>query len=301
MATQDPGRKSGKGEQMPPKATRKSPVCGSSINVDFGIQFTLQGTNTYLVGRGPRRLLIDTGEGKPSWSHLLRDLLSSEKATVHETILTHRHHDHVGGVKDLLKICPDAKVYKNQPEEGQIDIADGRVFRVDGASLRAFHCPGHSTDHMALILDEEGSMFTGDNVLGHGTAVFDDLTTYLSSLEKMHGQFDGRAYPGHGAVIEDGRGRIADYIRHRQQREEEVMQVLKGESTRYAKAAEDGDCSPSAWTPMEIVKIIYRDVPENLHEPAERGLLQVLRKLEEDGKIGRISTYKWQLLGRAAL
>jgi len=261
-----------------------------------------KGTNTYLVGRGPRRLLIDTGEGKPSWSRLLRDVLSSEKATVHETILTHRHHDHVGGVTDLLRICPDARVYKNQPEEeGQIDIADGRVFHVDGASLRAFHCPGHSTDHMALILDEEGSMFTGDNVLGHGTAVFDDLTTYLSSLEKMQGQFDGRAYPGHGAVIEDGRGRIAEYIRHRQQREDEVMQVLKGGSTGSAKAAEDGGRSASAWTPMEMVKIIYTDVPENLHEPAERGLLQVLRKLEGDGKVARISPHKWQIQGRAAI
>lgn len=40
-------------------------------------------------------------------------------------------------------------------------------------------------------------MFTGDNILGHGTAVFEDLAVYLDSLSCMRGQFHGRAYPGH--------------------------------------------------------------------------------------------------------
>ena len=220
---------------------------------------------------------------------------------MHETILTHRHHDHVGGIEDLREICPDVKVYKNGPEEGQIDIEDGRVFRADGASLRAFHCPGHTTDHTALILDEEGAMFTGDNVLGHGTAVFDDLTAYLASLDRMRRQFDGRAYPGHGAVVEDGRGRIAEYIRHRQQREDEVIQVLKTGDVGSAEATEDGGRPTAALTPIEIVKVVYKDVPENLHEPAEKGLLQVLRKLERDGKVAQVSRSRWQIQGRAAL
>lgn len=50
---------------------------------------------------------------------------------------------------------------------------------------------------MAFVLEEENAMFTGDNVLGHGTAVFEDLAMYLDSLSRMREQFDGRAYPGH--------------------------------------------------------------------------------------------------------
>ena len=50
---------------------------------------------------------------------------------------------------------------------------------------------------MAFILEEENAMFTGDNVLGHGTTVFEDLAVYLNSLSRMREQFHGRAYPGH--------------------------------------------------------------------------------------------------------
>lgn len=121
------------------------------------------GTNTYLVGRGPQRLLIDTGQGFPSWANSLQSVLLEEKATVQKALITHWHHDHVKGIPDLLKICPQATVYKHQPDEGQTDIEDGQVFQVEGATVRAFHTPGHTVDHMAFILEEEDAIFSGDS------------------------------------------------------------------------------------------------------------------------------------------
>jgi len=154
---------------------------------------------------------------------------------------------------------------------------------VDGATLRAVFSPGHTQDHMALILEEEDAMFTGDNVLGHGTAVFEDLAMYLASLEKMRGIFRGKAYPGHGPVIDDGPNKIIEYIRHRKQREDQVIQVLK--SSKSSSAVDSTSSEPDDWTSMEIVKIIYKDVPENLHLPANGGIIQILHKLEEEGKV----------------
>ncbi|KAL8732156.1 MAG: hypothetical protein Q9166_002903 [cf. Caloplaca sp. 2 TL-2023] len=143
---------------------------------------------------------------------------------------------------------------------------------------------------MALVLEEEDAMFTGDNVLGHGTAVFEDLITYMSSLQSMREQFSGRVYPGHGPVIEDGRKRITEYIEHRHQREREVLEVLI--EAQRASETEDNHASVGshdpnigARTPMEMVKIIYKDVPENLHEPAARGVGQILQKLAKEEKI----------------
>ncbi|GAB1317250.1 hypothetical protein MFIFM68171_07460 [Madurella fahalii] len=279
---------------------RLSPACIRILGGNPG-KFTLQGTNTYLVGTGPKRLLIDTGEGKPSWIAALKRTLADEEASITAAIITHWHGDHTGGIRDLTAAWPSTKVYKHAPDAGQLDLSDGQTFHVDDASLTAVHTPGHTADHMVLLFAEEDAMFTGDNVLGHGTAVFEDLAAYMGSLERMRKLFRGRAYPGHGAVVPDGPAKIAEYIRHRQQREEQVMQMLSSEKETAEAAVEgvgggggsggsgsngngDGDGNGNAWTVMELVKSIYRDVPESLHPAAAAGVKQILQKLEREGR-----------------
>lgn len=143
---------------------------------------------------------------------------------------------------------------------------------------------------MSLILEEENALFTGDNVLGHGTAVFEDLPTYLNSLKAMSKIATGRGYPGHGAVIQDCPAKIREYIAHRAMREKEVIQVLT--------TAGEG----KGMSVMEIVKVIYKDVPENLHLPASRGILQILEKLRGEGKVSLDEgTDLWSLNRKAIL
>ncbi|PKY00838.1 putative metallo-beta-lactamase domain protein [Aspergillus campestris IBT 28561] len=247
-------------------------------------KFTLQGTNTYLVGRGRQRILIDTGEGKPTWASNLQTVLAQENATVHQALLTHWHGDHVHGVPDLLRLCPQAAVFKHDPEDGQTGIEDGQMFGVEGATLRACHTPGHTTDHVMFLFVEEDALFTGDNILGHGTAVFEDLRDYLSSLHRMQNRVAGRGYPGHGPVIPHATSKITEYIQHRQQREDEILRVL-----RYGKLdVREDEPSPDrkrSWTPLELVQVIYKNVPESLHLPASHGVIQVLNKLEGEGKV----------------
>ena len=111
----------------------------------------------------------------------------------------------------------------------------------------------------------------------------------------MRDRVAGRGYPGHGAVIDRATARISDYIQHRQQREDEVLRVLQ-----YG-TLESSDDEPSserkrAWTPLELVKVIYRDVPENLHLPASHGVAQVLMKLEDEGRtIHDSESGQWRL------
>lgn len=250
------------------------------------------GTNTYLIGNGPRKILIDTGEGRLAWITALRQVLAEEKATIVTAIITHWHRDHVSGVPHLREACPDVVVYKNQPDHGQHSVEDGQKFFVDGATLRAVHSPGHTNDHMSLLLEEEDAMFTGDNLLGQGTAVFEDLRTYISSLERMQGMFSGRAYPGHGPVIEDGKTRVLEYIQHRQKRENQVIECLN--LPRPSHNLQGTMDTKTGWTSMELVREIYKDIPTSLHGPANGGVVQVLRKLEDDGIVVQdLTSRRW--------
>lgn len=137
-------------------------------------------------------------------------------------------------------------------------------------------------------------------MLGHGTAVFENLDTYLASLHKMQGAVSGRAYPGHGAVVGNATAKIVEYIRHRQQREDEVLRVLQFGTLDRDTAQQQKSPSPermsSSWTPMDLVKVIYRNVPESLHLPASHGVVQVLQKLESEGKVQQdLSSGTWSL------
>ncbi|EEH22294.2 hypothetical protein PABG_04505 [Paracoccidioides brasiliensis Pb03] len=258
-----------------------------------------EGTNTYLIGKGRDRLLIDTGEGKPSWSASLRGVLEAEKATVKQALLTHWHRDHVGGVLDLLEICPNAKVCKYDGEGDELNIEDGQVFTVEGATLRTIHTPGHTTDHVTFLLEEENALFTGDNVLGHGTAVFEDLAVYIATLEKMRNLGASRGYPGHGAVIEDCKAKITEYIEHRRQREEEVLRVLKFGSLDGGNPGTGGALyKPRAMSPDELVSVIYPDIADQMRMHASHGLIQALMKLENEGKVTSDSiSGRWQVSG----
>ncbi|KAL2163719.1 hypothetical protein VTH06DRAFT_5777 [Thermothelomyces fergusii] len=217
--------------QLPslPETERLAPACIRILGGNPG-KFTLQGTNTYLLGTGPSRILIDTGEGRPSWLAALRRVLSEERASLACALVTHRHPDHTGGIADLLRAWPGTAVHKHRPEPGAglLDIVDGQRFSAEGVTLTAVHTPGHTEDHMVFFWEEENALFTGDN----------DLTLYVASLERMRTLFSppekaaGKgpvAYPGHGAVVSDGLGKIDEYIRHRAQREMQVLQALRGD------------------------------------------------------------------------
>ncbi|KAF8468920.1 beta-lactamase-like protein [Kalaharituber pfeilii] len=254
-------------------------------------KFTLQGSNTYLVGTGTKRILIDTGEGRPHWIEQLKKVLSEERAEVSAALITHWHHDHVGGIANLREISPNTIVYKNDPWDSQQPIEDGQIFSVEGATLKAYHTPGHTQDHMCFFLEQEFALFTGDSVLGHGTSVFEDLAMYLNSLRRTYAIADlkGKGYPGHGEVLDEAKAAINGYILHRQARETQVIAVLKeGHPLGYDDSI----------TAMEIVHKIYKEVPRDLYPAAEKGVLQILGKLETENRVAR-EGQRWVLRERS--
>ncbi|KAE8138688.1 beta-lactamase-like protein [Aspergillus pseudotamarii] len=197
----------------------------------------LQGTNTYLVGTGSTRILIDTGEGAPQWALGMTRYLEDHDISISHVLLTHWHKDHTGGIADLLAHDSNILVYKHRPDQGQLDIVNGQTFQTPGATLRAVLTPGHTVDHTCFVLKEENALFTGDNVLGHGYSVAEDLEAYTDSLRLMASLKCAIGYPGHGDVIYNLPQAMAKYIAQRVSRERQIYAVLARQTSSCSSSS----------------------------------------------------------------
>ncbi|KAK4611864.1 Atrochrysone carboxyl ACP thioesterase [Fulvia fulva] len=275
-------------EQLTPRVLR---ILGQNPG-----KFTFQGTNTYVIGTGRQRLIIDTGGGEADWASLINDTLKARGITIARVLLTHWHGDHTGGVADLIRLYPDLEhhIYKNQPDRGQQNIYHAQTFDVEGATVRALHTPGHSEDHMCFILEEEGeprAMFTGDTILGHGTSTMEDLSSFMDSLQNITDQQCEVGYSAHGAVIENLPLKMVQELRHKTRREAQVLTALASYASRGQRSL----------TTSELVAEIYGQSlnAETRAFALEPFIDQVLRKLAGDGKVGfevRAGQRKWFIM-----
>lgn len=191
-------------------------------------------------------------------------------------------------------------IYKNSPEHGQRPIEDGQVFCVEGATIRAVHAPGHSHDHMCFILEEENAMFTGDNVLGHGTSAVEQLGLYMETLRKLLSHQCTVGYPAHGAVIPDLPGKVAGELAQKTRREKQCLIALDRIRSEKQSVGQLGSVTVS-----ELIDAVHG---EHLDEQVRKLALEpfmdeVLRKLTEDGRVAfqvRKGVKKWFSLPRKA-
>lgn len=123
-------------------------------------------------------------------------------------------------------------------------------------------------------------MFTGDNVLGHGTAAVEQLSTWMESLRIMQSHNCAIGYPAHGIVIQNLRDKIKGELASKVKREAQVLQAL----TKIKRSAVRGKGSV---TVKQLVTAMHGDqldsqVREMAVEPFTE---EVLRKLAEDRKV----------------
>jgi glyoxylase-like metal-dependent hydrolase (beta-lactamase superfamily II) len=207
---------------------------------------TLDGTNTYVVGRW----VVDPG---PADRGHLEAVRRAAGEGIEGVVLTHSHADHAEGAGEL-----GAPV--TLPGEGD-----------EVGPFRVIATPGHSPDSVCLIAG--GRCFTGDTVLGSGSVFIapgeGSLSAYLDSLQRLRSLPLEVLCPGHGPYVWDPAAKLDEYIEHRLARERALVAALD------AGLRSRDELLDAAWS----------DAPAELRDFAALSLASHLEKLAEEGRL----------------
>jgi glyoxylase-like metal-dependent hydrolase (beta-lactamase superfamily II) len=237
---------------------------------------TLAGTRSYILGPEPC-VVIDPGPDLADHLDAIEVALGAfEVAAV---CITHYHADHAAGAADLiLRLAAPLAATPESAERAALDppdlpLAPGSTLSFGGGHLVVVPAPGHCADHVCFSWPQAGALFTGDVILGEGTSMIappeGDMAAYMSTLERLAQLDPSIIYPGHGPEIEEPAEKLDEYVRHRLEREQQVLDAL----------------AAGASTPAEIRARVYEDLDPRLFGAAEGSVLAHLAKLVDEGRV----------------
>jgi glyoxylase-like metal-dependent hydrolase (beta-lactamase superfamily II) len=148
--------------------------------------------NVWIVGNDEECVIIDSPHDAAAIINQVRG------RKVLAILQTHAHNDHIGAAREVADAV-GAPIYLN-PEDLVLweqvypdarpdrELADGDVFEVGGATLKAIHTPGHSPGSTCFYLESEGTVFTGDTLFNGGPGAtgrsYSDYPTILASIRE---------------------------------------------------------------------------------------------------------------------
>ena len=142
---------------------------------------------------------IDAPEAGPIISALER-----ENWALTDILITHHHHDHVGGVAELKKKykCRVVAPHDNKTAIADVDlrVGNGDVVKVGKLLARVMETPGHTLDHISYVFDADKALFAADTLFSIGCGrVFEGTYPMMwDSLLKLRALPDDfRLYCGH--------------------------------------------------------------------------------------------------------
>jgi glyoxylase-like metal-dependent hydrolase (beta-lactamase superfamily II) len=145
------------------------------------------------------------------------------------------------------------------------------------------HTPGHASNHLCYLLEEEKTLFTGDHVMQLSTVVINppdgDMAAYLASLRELLDEDLAWLAPGHGFLMAQPRRALQAIIDHRLRREAKVVDALRALGPASAEA---------------LLPRVYDDVPQRMHGMAMRSLKAHLFKLRDEQRAAEAGA-SWSL------
>jgi len=228
--------------------------------------YTGPGTNTWIVEGDPVAVVIDPGPDDDRHLAAIEERLAG--AAVGAILVTHSHADHL----------PLAARLGERHHAGVLrypELGDGDLVQLGKVRLRALYTPGHASDHLCFVQEEDRAVFTGDLVLGKGSTMITypdgDMAAYFRSLDRLLEIQPSILFPGHWDPVSDPLSKLEEYKRHRLDREEQVLRAL-------AEGPSDS---------TELTRRVYASEVsgEQLLKAAEMTLQAHLRKLVQEGRV----------------
>ena len=132
-----------------------------------------------------RCAVVDPGDAQP-----VLDYLKDHDLTLEAILVTHHHHDHIGGIPTLLECFPNIKIVGPKAEQIPVlthNLTPGDQFSLFDDTFLVLGLPGHTSGHLGYLGD--GKLFCGDVLFSagcgrifEGTAkqMFDSLSKILA-------------------------------------------------------------------------------------------------------------------------
>ena len=246
----------------PGVASAISPLVRRIVAPNAGL-LTGAGSNTYLVGVD-EIVVVDPG---PDVASHVDAIVGCGGDRIRWIVLTHSHEDHAGGAGALAEQTgAEILAFGNMEDGFELEATEFRV--------QALHTPGHTSDSLCFLLEEERMLFTGDTVIDGSTVVIappdGDMAAYLASLDRLSSRrLRLRTIaPGHGHLIDTPAARLAEYTSHRLEREASILAALEA----------------GAVTVDQLVDAVYVDLNPGLRPAAAQTVHAHLIKLAAEGR-----------------
>lgn len=136
----------------------------------------------WAISQHGRCILVDPGEAQPAL-----DYLQQRGLTLDCILLTHHHHDHIGGVEELLRHHPSPCWGPDDERmpDGIKRVSEGQQVCRNDMTFDVLETPAHTRSHIAF--HGNGMLFCGDTLFSAGCGrLFEGTPEQMQrSLDKL--------------------------------------------------------------------------------------------------------------------